>query len=51
MERELQALWDDPPADTSADQGALVTTSDCDTTNDADLDPGSRAWLSNGRER
>ena len=51
LERELEALWDDPRADTSADQGALVTTSDRDTAAVGDLDPGSPAWLSNGRER
>ncbi len=51
LERELHALWDDPPTDTSTDKAALVATSDCDTTNDPDLDPASRAWLSNGRER
>lgn len=51
LERELQALWDDPPADTSAGQRALVTTSDYDPTNHRDVDHGSRAWLSNGRER
>ena len=33
------------------DQGALVAPSDRDSTNDHDLDHGSRAWLSNGRER
>ena len=51
LERELHALWDDPRAHTSADQGALVTTSDRDTANDCDLDPGTPGWLSNGRER
>ena len=51
MERELQALWDDTAADTSADQSALVATSASDSTNDRDLGPSSRAWLSNGRER
>jgi hypothetical protein len=51
FERELQALWDDPPADTSADEGALAVTSDCESTSDGDRDPGSHAWLSNGRER
>ena len=49
--RELEALWDDPRAHTSAVQGALVAASDRDTANDCDLDPGSPAWLSNGRER
>ena len=51
LERELDALWDDPRADTSTDRSALVTASDRDTANDADLDPGSRAWLSNGSQR
>ena len=31
LERELQALWDDPRADASAVAGALVAASDCDT--------------------
>ena len=51
LERELHALWDDPRADTSTDQGALVATGDRDTANDCDLDPVSPAWRSNGRER
>ena len=51
LERELRTLWDDPPTDTSTDDGALVATSEGDSTNHRDVDPGSPAWLSNGRER
>jgi hypothetical protein len=50
LELELQTMWDDTPAGTSADQSALAAMSDCDSTNDHDLARGSRAWLSNGRE-
>jgi len=54
LELELQALWDEAPASTSAhvrDPGVLVAPSDCESTKDRDLDHGSRVWLSNGREK
>ena len=53
LELELQALWDEPPARRQrADRRrAGRPPSDRDSTNDRDLDHGSRAWLSNGRER
>ncbi|HTX11615.1 MAG TPA: hypothetical protein VME22_23540 [Solirubrobacteraceae bacterium] len=51
LERELEALWGDPRAVATANQSALLATSDRDTANDADLDPGGRAWMGNGRER
>ena len=51
LELELQALWDDPSSDTSAqihDPSALVAPND--STDDRGRDHGSHAWLSNGRE-
>ena len=54
LELELQALWDEAPTSTSAqirDSSVRVAPSDCDSTNGHGVDHGSRAWLSNGRER
>ena len=53
LERELQALWDDAPADTSAPTrvGRGRHERLRQRQRPRRCDPGSRAWLSNGRER
>ncbi|HTX09794.1 MAG TPA: hypothetical protein VMA77_17925 [Solirubrobacteraceae bacterium] len=54
LELELQALWDQHPASTSAqhrDPSRLVAPSDRESTNDRDPGRGSRAWSRNGTEK